>query len=517
MIGKVCPRGQDVAGLIRYLYGPGRREEHTDPHIIAGYRPPEDLEPPLRASGSRDFRRLAGLLRLPHDVLGKWGYAKPVWHCSMRAAPQDRLLSDREWADIARDVMHRTGLCPRGQEDDAVRWIAIRHGPDHIHLVAMLARQDRTRPRVVNERYRVRDACMAAEQRYGLRSTAPADRTAARRPTRAETGKAARQGWDEPPRTTLRRHVSTAAASAGSTEEFVACLDQAGVLVRLRNSVTTPGQVTGYAVALPGDTTKTGEPVWYGGGKLAADLSWPRLCQRWTRPARPDSPLSAAETDAMWDYAARTAADATARIRFCTATGNPAAAADAASAASDALHVAAAALGSHMLRCAADAYDRAARQPYGRVPAPTPAGNQLRHAARIIAAYAYLTGDRTLTPVVLIVRLAALAEAVAELREAQQRAAQAAAALRAARHLRAAARPGPASNRPPGRPVTATTPPVPKPARPRPASAAGLAQLSFPAPPRPRRPAPGQPGPGQPSDPPPPRRPPPPRPRGPTR
>jgi len=87
VIGKVCPRGQDVAGLIRYLYGPRRQEEHTDPHIIAGYRPPADLEPPLRASGNRDFRRLAGLLRLPHDTLGKWGYAKPVWHCSMRAAP----------------------------------------------------------------------------------------------------------------------------------------------------------------------------------------------------------------------------------------------------------------------------------------------------------------------------------------------------------------------------------------------------------------------------------------------
>jgi hypothetical protein len=116
VIGKVCPRGQDVAGLIRYLYGPGRREEHTDPHIIAGYRPPEDLEPPLRASGSRDFRRLVGLLRLPHDVLGKWRYAKPVWHCSMRAAPEDRLLSDAEWAGIARDVMHRAGLCPRGRK-----------------------------------------------------------------------------------------------------------------------------------------------------------------------------------------------------------------------------------------------------------------------------------------------------------------------------------------------------------------------------------------------------------------
>jgi hypothetical protein len=259
VIGKVCPRGQDMAGLIRYLYGPGRREEHTDPHIIAGYRPPPDLEPPLRATGGRDFRRLAGLLRLPHDVLGKWGYAKPVWYCSMRAAPEDRMLSDAEWAQIAQDVMHRTGLCPRGDEDDAVRWIAVRHGPDHIHLVAMLARQDRTRPRIVNERYRVRDACLAAEQRYGLRSTAPADRTAARRPTRAETGKAERQHRDEPARLTLRRHVSTAAASAASTTEFFARLDQAGVLVRLRYSTKNPGQVTGYAVALPGDTTKAGD------------------------------------------------------------------------------------------------------------------------------------------------------------------------------------------------------------------------------------------------------------------
>jgi len=118
VIGKVCPRGQDVAGLIRYLYGPGRREEHTDPHIIAGYRDSADLEPPLRASGTRDFRRL-----------GKWGYAKPVWHCSMCAAPEDRLLSDAEWARIAQDVMHRTGLCPRGDQDDAVRWIAIHHFP----------------------------------------------------------------------------------------------------------------------------------------------------------------------------------------------------------------------------------------------------------------------------------------------------------------------------------------------------------------------------------------------------
>ena len=65
----------------------------------------------------------------------------------------------------------------------------------------------------------------------------------------------------------------TAAASAASTGEFFAWLDQAGVLIRLRYSVISPGQITGYAVALPSDTARNGEAVWYGGGKLAADLT----------------------------------------------------------------------------------------------------------------------------------------------------------------------------------------------------------------------------------------------------
>ena len=253
MIGKICPRGQDVAGLIRYLYGPGRREEHTDPHIIAGYRPPPDLEPPLRANGSRDFRRLAGLLRLPHDVLGKWGYARPVWHCPMRTAPEDRMLSDREWAQIAEDVIHRTGLCPRGEEDEAARWIAIRHGPDHIHLVAMLARQDRTRPRIANERYRVRDACLAAEQRYRLRSTAPADRTAARSPSRAETGKAARYGRGEPARTRpapAATATSATAAAATGTHPLTSTEAYSCSTARSRSGAA-PGEILVPQLALP--------------------------------------------------------------------------------------------------------------------------------------------------------------------------------------------------------------------------------------------------------------------------
>ena len=217
MIGKItAPRGERVEGLIYYLFGPGRREEHTDPHIVAGWRHPAELEPPLRADGRRDFRRLLGLLNQPHAAMGSWGLARPVWHCSMRAAPGDKMLSDDEWAQIAGDVMDRTGLSPFGEEDDAVRWVAVRHGDDHIHIVAMLARQDGRRPRVANDRYRVREACLAAEERYGLRRTAPGDRTASCRPSRAESEKASRRGLGEPPRVTLRRLVSTAAATAAS-------------------------------------------------------------------------------------------------------------------------------------------------------------------------------------------------------------------------------------------------------------------------------------------------------------
>ena len=123
--------------------------------------------------------------------------------------------------------MHRTGLAPH-EDDLGVRWVAVRHAADHVHIVATLARQDGSRPKVWNDFYRVREACQEAERRFRLRSTAPADRTASRRPTRAETEQAARRGWAEPARVTLRREVSAAAATAGSEREFFTRLVRLG-------------------------------------------------------------------------------------------------------------------------------------------------------------------------------------------------------------------------------------------------------------------------------------------------
>jgi hypothetical protein len=242
----------------------------------------------------------------------------------------------------------------------------------------MLARQDGARVSTWNSRYRVRDACIAAEQRYGLRSTAPADHTANRCLTRAENEKTARRGFGEPPRVTLRRHVATAAATAASTREFFARLDQAGVQVRIRYSSKNPRQVTGYSVSLPGDTARDGTAVWYdGGGKLAADLSWPKLAQRWAPGREPVLGPTIQERQDLWEYAARVAGHAAAQIHRWSVT-SPDAAADAAWEAGDALRVTAAALGSSILRQAADGFDRAAREQYGHIPPPGPTGNRLR-------------------------------------------------------------------------------------------------------------------------------------------
>ena len=113
VIGKVV-RGTDARSLLYYLYGPGKANEHTDPHLVAGFSDPQELEPERRPDGSRDFRRLTGLLAQPLAALAGPGCGKPVWHCAVRAAPEDRPLSDAEWAQVAAGVMGRTGLAGEG-------------------------------------------------------------------------------------------------------------------------------------------------------------------------------------------------------------------------------------------------------------------------------------------------------------------------------------------------------------------------------------------------------------------
>ena len=349
----------------------------------------------------------------------------------LRAAPGDRDLTDAEWREIVGELMHRLGLSKRGSEGAGVRWVAVAHGDNHVHVVAVMARQDGRRAHVDREYIRVGRAVRWAERTYKLHVTGHADGTAAKRPTRAEQEKSRRAGRGEPPRATLRRKVHAAAAAAGSEAEFFAGVEARGLRVRLRGSTIHPDEITGYAVGLPGDVTADGCQVWYGGGKLAPDLPLPKLRSRWDQPASGMPGQASQEPVAdVYARAAKAGRQTAEEIR-----AGRRGAADTARAAADLLASAAEVTGNPELRAAADSMSRAARAPWRRIPAPSDSGKTLRAAARILAAsrrhgippsYAFLD---------LLLALVTLAQALADMREAQDRQLQAAAAHDAAVRL----------------------------------------------------------------------------------
>ncbi|WEB41711.1 relaxase/mobilization nuclease domain-containing protein [Streptomyces yunnanensis] len=278
MIAKIGS-GKDTAGLIRYLFDTKKAKDHTDPHLVASW---DGFAPdPGRAD---DFDAAKKLLVADLDLhvkqaqrLGR-GPEKHTWHCSIRAAKTDRILSDDEWADIARRIVAATGIAPEG-DPDGCRWVAVRHAPDHIHIAATKVRGDLRTARHWNDYLTADKELAAIEKEYGLFQVVRGDRTAAKRPTRAEQEKARRAGQQHTARERLRTTVRTAVAVAASTEEFLRLLTDLGS-VRIEVQHFPSGDLRGYKVALEGDTNDAGEPIWYSGSELAPDLSLPKIQQR---------------------------------------------------------------------------------------------------------------------------------------------------------------------------------------------------------------------------------------------
>lgn len=293
--------GSDSRGLLHYLFGPGETDEHTDQHLVASWNMLLTLDPGDHVYGSPESAKLIQLLadRLDLPVLARHGGKYPkdkghIWHCPVRAAPGDRILSDAEWAEVARRVMRATGLAEHGDERD-VRWVAVRHAPDHIHLMATLARQDGRAPSHHNDARRAQDECRRIEKDFGLRQLNTGDGTAPPRPKSAEIAKAARRGQAEPPRAVLKDSVRQALVGAISLDDFFDHLRDAGVLYEI--SRFPSGDVRGYKVAAVGDTTAEGMPVWYSGSKLGLSIGQVRaqLEQPDLATALPEPPESSGD------------------------------------------------------------------------------------------------------------------------------------------------------------------------------------------------------------------------------
>ena len=447
MIPRIHKRGTNLAGLLRYLYGPGRHEEHVNPRVIAswaGSGGPASLEPPVDPGGRRSFTRLVNAMEAPL-LARERAPAAPVWHCSLRLAPGDPVLDDATWASIAGKFMHATGLAPDG-DFGAIPWVAVRHGDDHIHIAAILARQDGRAEPARNDYLKARTAAQDLEREYGLAPTARADRTGTRRPTAAEQRKAQRHGTSVTSREQLTAIVRAVAATVTGEQDFFTRLQHADVRVRLRHSTRNPQQVTGYAVAMP-DERGTGQaPVFFGGGKLAADLSLPRLRRRW-RSVHDTTLPPATRLDAYRLAAAAVhgAADHLRRMGM----RYPDAAAAVALAAFDLLTAAAWNLEGQAggpVTSAARLLDRAAREVMGRVPVRRSAQvGSVRQMARLIGVMGRVADDSEFGMALRMMwYLAQFAEHLADFRAAQQRMHQAESARLAASQLHTLAAAAPA-------------------------------------------------------------------------
>ncbi|MFE6101294.1 relaxase/mobilization nuclease domain-containing protein [Streptomyces laurentii] len=300
-------RGSRTHGLLVYLYGPGRREEHTDAHLVGSWDgfapdPGRDTDPQVTLA------RLTAALDLRVKQAGDRAPTKHVWHCSVRTAPGDRRLSDEEWNAVAQRIVHATGIAPDG-DPDGCRWIAVRHAEDHIHIVATLVRGDLRNPRLNYDFNKAQAVCRRIEQEMGLRRLNAGDGTAAKNPTSAEKFKAERTGRPETSRETLREAVRQAVAGADDEKEFFTRLREAGLRVKMRHAPS--GDALGYNVALPGDRNRHGEPVWYPGSKLAPDLSLPKIRLRLADGATERATSSAADGGPDWSPPARERRSAT--------------------------------------------------------------------------------------------------------------------------------------------------------------------------------------------------------------
>ncbi|MEU5432983.1 relaxase/mobilization nuclease domain-containing protein [Streptomyces sp. NPDC020719] len=440
MIPRIHQQGSSTLGLLHYLYGKGTHEEHIDPHLVASFdgMAPDPGRDPLVTK-----KDLQHLLDQPLSLLdADQRPDKHVWHCSVRAAPDDPILSDEQWGDIARRMVAATGIDPG--DGAGCRWAAVRHAADHIHIIATLLREDGRRPDHHRSGKRAQAECRLIEKELGLHQVAPGDGTAAKRATSAERHKAERQGRERPAREELRETVRRAVAGATSEEEFFDRLAAAGLLIRKR--VAPSGDLLGYKVALPDDRNGEEEPVFYAGSTLAPDLSLPRVRERWTLPSEAVSvDGSGQEQPVLPDvtgpsFARRRASAATWQALLIIDQGDDGAAAAQIAAAGEVLDALAKTSAAHTrkeLRDAAFAFERASRS---HIRAVRGHDRALRQAARDLVHSGPVLGrgEDGATTAMLIDMVFFLAIAAANWHARKEHAQQAAAAQQAAEHLRAA-------------------------------------------------------------------------------
>jgi len=309
--------GGNTAGLMRYLVGPGKANEHTDQHLVAGdavimmrfgdwsqLSTAQATEIAHSIDSNMTARGLTptGSIRNYNPETGRTEVVDQgpnhVWHCSLSLSPEEGPLSEEKWAGIARDFMDAMGFTEASGKAPC-RWVAVHHGTsknggDHIHIAANIVREDGTKWSRWQDQVIASRAINTIEHTWGLEVIEAREHDrCARADTAQALNAAAKANKPTTDRAALETRIRAAATAADSEVDFIRRARELGVRLRPRFASGHTDVVLGYSVALH---TKPGERTqWYGGGSLARDLTLARLRDRW-----PDTPTGASDAVQAW-------------------------------------------------------------------------------------------------------------------------------------------------------------------------------------------------------------------------
>ena len=133
MIGKSV-KGSSAGGLVAYLAGPGKANEHENPGLVVGSFDVELLMSDVGRDLTSEKVRigLARALNSPAKRFGKEATMN-VWHVPISCPPGEQPTLD-EWRLAAFSMAEKLGV------DEGYRWALVKHGAsrdglDHAHLV----------------------------------------------------------------------------------------------------------------------------------------------------------------------------------------------------------------------------------------------------------------------------------------------------------------------------------------------------------------------------------------------
>ncbi|MDN6428730.1 MAG: relaxase/mobilization nuclease domain-containing protein [Propionibacterium sp.] len=303
--------GNDMRGLVRYLVGPGRANEHTNPHVVGG----DDYLMAMfggQELSLADAGEIASWLEAPRKAMGvqwrestytkdeetgrrvKAGYEpRNVMHFSLSLPPSEDGVSEEKWGSIAHDFMVGMGMVSEDPQE-SVQWVAIDHGVNkggshHIHIAATRTRLNGKGvffPRASRGDFGLsQKVCAELEETHDLQRTYNQEASQVRRGySRAELEQAKRLGTPETVRDVLEGKVRACASAAHSEGEWVRSLRAQGVVVKPYFASGSVDVVRGYKVALNPKETE-GRWQFMSGTHLARDLSLPKLRAAWGEPS----------------------------------------------------------------------------------------------------------------------------------------------------------------------------------------------------------------------------------------